>query len=261
MIYETWETIIHEELDGVASAADRVRLYDQLSRDPQLRAYYEEMCRVTAAVHRVPAEEPPASLKTAILRAIEHITPSWLPVRASRVKSSKTPWWADIRAAMAARPIWSGGFVFTSGIAMGLLIFALFGQTPTLPTQDLTGTMVPAEQFERLGVQNVDMDDVHGRIETGLSPQGPCLYLELDAPQRAEVTVGFAGRQHALRGFYQANPMNGLVSFDAGGLRILHQGKNRYLLTEAPATSTPEDVLVRIQAGEEVFEERLPFTR
>ena len=144
---------------------------------------------------------------------------------------------------------------------MGLLIFALFGQTPTLNTQDLTGTMVPAEQFERLGAKNVDMNDVHGRIESGLSPQGPCLYLELDSPQRAEVTVGFAGRQHALRGFYQANPSNGLVSFDAGGLRILHQGKNRYLLTEAPTTGTPDDVLVRIQAGAEVFEERLPFTR
>ena len=252
MIDEKWDVIIQEELDGVASPSDRALLYDRLARDPDVRAAYEEMQRLSSAMRDVRREDPPGSLKVAILNAIGHGTERrTVPVRRA--------WWAGLRDAFVARPIWGGGFVFATGIAVGLLLFALVGHSPTLDTQGLTGAMVPTERFERLGQKDIDFNGVRGRIETGLSSQGPCLLFDLESLPPADITVGFLGQPNAFRGFHQENPANGQVSFDAGGLRILNHGKNRYLLTEAPAGQN--EILVRIRVGEATLEERLPLVR
>lgn len=252
MIDERWDNLIQEELDGVATPTDRALLYDRLARDPDVRAAYEDMQRLSGAIREVHREEPPASLKIAVMNAIGQETPRQpVPVR--------THWSAGLRGAFVARPILGSSFVFATGIAVGLLLFALVGHSPTLDTQGLTGAMAPVERFERLGQKNIDFNGVHGQIETGLSGQGPCLYLDIESPVPAEITVGFLGQANAFRGFHQENPANGHVSVDAGGLRILHQGKNRYLLTEAPAGQN--DILVRIRVGEATLEERLPLKR
>jgi len=254
MIDEKWDVIIQEELDGVATPSDRALLYDRLAQDPEIRAAYENMQRLSAQIREVRLEDPPASLKIAVLNAIGHGAHRPIPAPANR-----TAWWAGLRDAFVARPIWGGAFVFSTGIAMGLLLFALLGHSPTLDTQGLTGAMTPAERFDRLGQKNIDFNGVHGRMETGLSDQGPCLYLDITSLQPTQITVGFAGNPYAFRGFHQESPANGQVSFDAGELRILHCGENRYLLTEAPAGQN--DILVRIQVGEATLEEHLPLVR
>ena len=251
MIDEKWDDLIQEELDGVATPADRVLLYDRLALDPDVRTAYEDMQRLSSAIREVPREEPPASLKIGIMNAIGHGAPRPVPAHRSP--------WAGLRDAFVARPIWGGGFVFGTGIATGLLLFALVGHSPTLETQGLTGAMAPAERFDRVEHKNIDFNGVHGQMETGHSSQGPCLYLDIDSAVPAEITVGFLGQMNAFRGFHQENPANGQVSVDAGGLRILHQGKNRYLLTEAPAGQN--EIHVRIRVGEATLEERLPLMR
>jgi len=252
MIDEKWDVIIQEELDGVASPSDRALLYDQLARNPDVRAAYEEMQRLSSVIRDVPREEPPASLKVAILNAIGPVAPrQTIPARRG--------WWTGLRDTFVARPIWGGGFVFATGIAVGLLIFALVGHSPTLDTQGLTGAMTPTERFERLGQKDIDFNGVRGRMETGISSQGPCLYVDIESLQPTEIAVGFLGQPNAFRGFHQENPANGQVSFDPGGLRILNRGKNRYLLTEAPAAQN--EILVRIRVGEATLEERLPLVR
>jgi len=252
MIDERWDDLIQEELDGVATPTDRALLYDRLARDPVVRTAYEDMQRLSSAIREVPREEPPSSLKIAIMNAIGHEPVRQpLPVRMG--------WWANLRNTFVARPIWGGGFVFTTGLAVGLLLFALVGRSPTLDTQGLTGAMTPAEHFQRVGQKNIDFNGVRGQMETGLSGQGPCLYLDLESAVPTEITVGFLGQANAFRGFHQETPANGQVSVDAGGVRILHQGKNRYLLTEAPAGQS--DILVRIRVGDATLEERLPLIR
>ena len=252
MIDERWDDLIQEELDGVATPTDRALLYDRLARDPAVRTAYEDMQRLSSVIREVPREDPPASLKIAIMNAIGH-APARRPVPV------RSGWLPSLRDAFVARPIWGGGFVFATGIAVGLLLFALVGHSPTLDTQGLTGTMTPAEHFQRLGQKNIDFNGVHGQMETGLSSQGPCLYLNLESPVPAEITVGFLGQVNTFRGFHQENPANGQISVDSGGLRILHHGKNRYLLTEAPAGQN--EILVRIRVGEATLEERLPVVR
>jgi hypothetical protein len=254
MIDERWDVLIQEELDGVATPTDRALLYDRLARDPEVRAAYEDMQRLAGAMQNVPREEPPASLKIAVLNAIGHQSERAIPAPPPRISV-----WARLRDAFAARPIWGGGFVFLTGLAVGLFLFALLGHSPTLDTQGLTGAMSPTESFTRLGQKTLDFNGVHGQLETGLSNQGPCLFVDIDSPEPTEITVGFLGQPNAFRGFHQENPANGQVSVDAGGLRILNHGKNRYLLTEAPADQ--KEILVRIRVGESTLEERLPLVR
>jgi hypothetical protein len=255
MIDERWDGLIQEEMDGVATPTDRALLYDRLARDPDVRAAYEEMQRLAGAIRNVPREEPPASLKIGVMNAIGH-DPSHTAVPAH---ASRRGLWAGFRDAFVARPVWGGGFVFATGIAVGLLLFALVGHSPVLDTQGLTGAMTPTEHFERLGHKNIDFNGVRGQLETGLSSQGPCFYIDLQSPQPCEISIGFLGQPNAFRGFHQENPANGQVRFDAGGLRIQNSGKNRYLLTEAPAGQN--EILVRIQVGEATLEERLPLIR
>ena len=254
MIDERWDALIQEELDGVATPTDRALLYDRLARDPDVRAAYEAMQRLAGAIRNVPREEPPASLKLSVLNSIGHDARHSVPAPGSRIDV-----WGSLRAAFVAKPLWGGGFVFATGLAVGLLLFALLGHSPTLDTQGLSGAMIPAEHFTRLGQKTIDFNGVHGQLETGLSSQGPCLYVDItDSPEPTEITVGL-GQPNAFRGVHQETPANGQVSVDADGLRILNHGKNRYLLTEAPAGQN--EIMIRIRVGESTLEERLPLIR
>jgi hypothetical protein len=180
-------------------------------------------------------------MKAGILRFVEvqgtnpgGTKPSPRPVAAS------LPWYREIGAAFHRRPAWAGGILFASGLAIGAAVFSLQGRPPDLDTGALTGSMTPTGgSFQRVTERSIDFEGVKGSVETGISPEGHAIQLELRSDREAEVSVGFAGRPQAFRGFFQEKPAAGLVSFDPGGLRILHHGENRYLLTLSGDESLP----------------------
>ena len=263
MIDEKIEAMVHEEIDGVATTEDRARLREILERDPEVRAYFEDMKSLVGTLSRVRLEEPPATIKAAILRFVKarETDRRGMEFR-PRPAAEGSRWYREILAAFNRRPAWGGGIVFASGIAIGVAVFSLLGRSPVLDTGPLTGSMAPAAgSFQRVTERSIDFEGVQGRVETGISPDGRAILLDLRSVRETEVTVGFAGRPHAFRGFYQQEPAAGLVSFDPGGLRILHHGENRYLLTLSGDASLPAEVVVRIRVGERVLEEHLPTTR
>jgi len=263
MIDEKIEAIVHEVLDGVATREDEARLREILEKDPEIRAYFEDMKSLTGTLSRIRLEEPSVAMKAGILRFVEahEMDRRGREPRPRRVAEAPRRH-REILAAFSRRPAWAGGLVFASGIAIGAVVFSFLGHSPVLDTGSLTGSMAPTSgSFQRVTGRSIDFEGVQGRVETGISPDGGAILLDLRSVRETEVTVGFAGRPHAFRGFYQQEPAAGLVSFDPGGLRILHRGENRYLLTLSGDASLPAEIVVRIRVGERVLEEHLPTTR
>lgn len=263
MIDEKIEAILNEEIDGVATPEDRARLREILESNPEARAYSDDLRAVVHSLDQARLEEPPTSIKANVLRMIEAREAERLAAASPRHAPSGVRGWVhEALGALSRRPAWGGGLVFASGLAVGLVVFTLLGRSPVLDTADLTGTMVPVqERFERIDMRSIGLEGVEGRVETGISPEGRALHLDLRSSREVEVTVGFAGKPQTFRGFYQLEPEAGLVSFDPGGLRILHRGQNRYLLTLSGDGDAPAEIVVQIRAGGEVFEERLAAVR
>jgi anti-sigma factor RsiW len=59
--------LIQGDLDGVLSAADRAELARLLLQDPEARRLHGQMQRADRLLHDIPAAEPPAGLRDAVL--------------------------------------------------------------------------------------------------------------------------------------------------------------------------------------------------
>jgi hypothetical protein len=263
MIDEKIEAMVHEAIDGEASSEDRARLQEILEKDPEIRAYFEDMKILTGTLSRIRLEEPPPSVKAGVLRFVEAQKTNRAGTEPHpRPAAARMPWYREMGAAFGRRPAWAGGILFASGLAIGAAVFSLQSRSPVLDTGTLTGSMTPAGGgFQRVTERSIDFEGVKGSVLTGISPEGHAIQFELRSDRETEVSVGFAGRPQAFRGFFQEKPAAGLVTFDPGRLLIHHRGENRYLLMLSGEETFPKEVIVRIRVGERVLEEHLPTTR
>ena len=64
------QELIHADLDGTLSGAERAELARLLLQDPEARRLHDEIRRTDALLREVPPAEPPAGLRPAILKAL-----------------------------------------------------------------------------------------------------------------------------------------------------------------------------------------------
>lgn len=88
------EQLMHDVLDGVASAEERSVLEQRLAVDSGLRERFDELSGMFHALNAVPLVEPPADLHAGLMRRIEG-------------EAGRTPgsgWWSAFADAFRARP-------------------------------------------------------------------------------------------------------------------------------------------------------------
>jgi hypothetical protein len=86
--------LIHADIDGTASPADRARLRELLATNSEAREEHQRLAALKDVLARVPPEAPPEPLRARIMRAIrtekarrsmgwwQRVTPAWLSGRA-----------------------------------------------------------------------------------------------------------------------------------------------------------------------------------
>src|SRR5882762_214394 len=110
------DRLMNDQLDGTATPEESERLSRALESREDVRSEYRKLGGVFAALSRIEMEEPPASLKQGVLRAI----------RANDADAAARQNWLDsIVSLVRDRAGFRYAYSFATGAALGVLAFAL----------------------------------------------------------------------------------------------------------------------------------------
>lgn len=193
--------LIHADLDGTLSGADRAELAARLLADPAARQLHRDLQRTEAALRAARRAEPPAGLADEILRATR-----------------------DAARGAASRPRGWGGFQLrhAASIAAGLVIIGLgFGLTRDPDrTQDLQGSVggsLPhagaAASPARATLRDDGFEAIAALVRT---PGGVRLEIEAVRGGPAEVVAQFDDRRMTPQGGAPSPPGTGSVVIPVG---------------------------------------------
>jgi hypothetical protein len=147
MMHDDIDRLIDDELDGANDPATSARLRERLAADRDARDRFDELKRVRRALEAVPAVDPPADLRDAIMsvvhsearRPAQPAASSWSVRFADAMRHSFT-----LRAAPA----------FALGALVAAIGVAGWSRLPV--TGPLSGTIAPAPAVEPLRLETAD---------------------------------------------------------------------------------------------------------
>jgi hypothetical protein len=194
--------LIHAEIDGELSAAERGELARRVLADPQTRAVREELRQLSAALEAVPAVDPPAGLQTSIFAALppSHAEPRRIALPPSR---------------------WRYAAVIAGLVTLGAVVFAtLDGQRPG--SAELAGTITAPRSPVTIDAVRLEGGPVTGRVSLYRDARGLSLAFDLATDLPLSVIIASGG--HTLRvdglnhkGSAGAPTEVALVGFDTRG--------------------------------------------
>lgn len=222
------ERLMNEQLDGIATPEEADRLSRALEARPEFRAEYRKLGGVFAALSRTGMEDPPASLKQDVLRAI----------RAGQLRVPARESWLDsVAAVVRGRFAFRHAFSFASGAALGALAFALASGSISRPGSDprlLSGTMAPlpaAGSYQHISSRGFILRDGHVAAEVLSGKAGLMVRIAADAPAGSEVILSFDPADWAPQGIRQQSAGNEVMLGMARlSVRMQRAGQSQYLL-------------------------------
>ncbi len=217
------EELIQREIDGENSAEELTRLEELLVADPGVRARYESLLRVSAALERAERLDPPPGFADDVMSVVRRRAP----------REAAQPGWREVlRALFAPAPLAACACALVVGLVLGALLPTDPGLLSRAERDALTGTALPGGRLVPpgiLGQRSFASQGVRGeavaRLEGGLL----VVALELDATDPVEVRLELDGTGASPRSFSRDVPTGGDVVMGAGRLRFLHPaGRNVY---------------------------------
>ena len=242
--------LIHRELDGLNSPRESAQLRDHLAANPEAQQFYDEMLATASLLQEVKAVEPPAHL--------QHVIMNRLP--ANRYgRSAPTRWWAELREWLEVKFNFKYVYAFAGGLAVGVALFVLISSTPSLDSDQLTGTMMQRGQQNKLKtIKNLEInrDGVTGKIEVKQSAEIVRMELTLASTQPIELTISFDEQQ---LGFASLAMREGSTLGEAilipGAAKFSHAGPKSYAVVLTKKNRTASKLEFKIARAGEVLEE------
>jgi hypothetical protein len=206
--------LIQRELDGVLSEQERQELARLLEGDAEARRIRSDMQGLALTLNRVKEEDPPPSLKPAVMRAVEELE--------GRRARAGAP-----RRALSRLKLPRVRFAFAAGLAAGIVLFAgIEAITPGLLVEEVgvRGTLAP--EPPRTGeIPNLVLHAGSAECAVTFLPAGgdPTLLVRLETPEAAAVELTWTDELQAVgvsrisgnAGEYEVRP--GRVRIAAGG--------------------------------------------
>jgi len=223
------QQLMNAEMDGVATARESARLRSILETRPDARSQFERLRGVVTALEHLEMEEPPASLKQDVLRAV-------------RTNAAPAPepsgWIASLAAWMSGGFVARQAFSFAAGAALGVLVFAILTGNPmSRPGGDFrswTGAMLPlrgADSYRVIGSREFTLARGSVLAQTLSGRDGFALRLASDAPVGTEVAVTFEpGDWDAVSLKQEAAGNEVMLGTGRLSVRIRQPGHSQYLL-------------------------------
>ena len=174
--------LIHAEIDGVATEAERIRLRDAITGDAEVRDEFRRLRGLCDILARVEPAAPPTQLAGSVMRA---------------VRAQKNTLRGGFLGRMRAH--WPGGrvtlryaYAVAAGVVIGILGVhlaaggSLFG--PGVPEREATATLAPPRVAERLDLATAG---VKGVATLRPSASGTAFGLDLSATEPVEFLLRY----------------------------------------------------------------------
>jgi hypothetical protein len=175
------EQLMHDVLDGAATAEDSARLEQRLAADPALRARFTELQDLFEALNRAPMVEPPAGMHAELMQTIE-----------SEAGRTRTPgWMAAFADAFRARPVPAFAMTAVTIGAVALLLWSGANRRETLVAggdAPVTGTMAPRATSRAALLES---GDARIRIELRREDGALVATISGEAPSGATLGIDF----------------------------------------------------------------------
>lgn len=240
MVEQAYLELIHKEIDGVITPAEKSRLANYLKANPEARKVHRELTGLARALDELPALDPPPGLKSGILGRIA-------------AGNNRTQ-----RSGDAGR--WRLAYGFAAGLAAGLLLLALAGDffqgETTLNIADLQGTLVISESPGEgaIAAHPLEAPGVSGELRLRHTADTGILALDISAAAETAITLRYDDDTLQLSGFIARE--GGVAALDNhdGRIRFRHQGSNRYsLIFRKLSAADPPSLHLELAAGGEVL--------
>ncbi|MEW6509805.1 MAG: hypothetical protein AB1428_02470 [Bacteroidota bacterium] len=249
MIDAKVKDLINRDIDGVLSGDEKRRLGQAMRRNTQARRLHEELSRLTSALEAIPQADPPAHLANRI-RAAVHAGEA-LPAPRRRA-------WRDLLGTLIhpSLPLRYAS-VFAGGLAVGVLLFALFLQPVNVATMEdgaAAGSLVA-----RTETVSVDAGGAAGTItivrRAGIRDIG----LRLALPAGVTAQVAYDPSRVALGALRGIETTAGSVTVRDGLLELTGTGVQGCTLEVIPRAAGAS-VSVALMAGtHQVFSRVIPL--
>ena len=252
-------TAMNRELDGMNSPEETAELETFLGSDPEARAYYEDLTRLSTMLSEVKEVDPPRELKAGIMRAIEPVSAA-APAEAQVHRPVESGMYDGFLNNFlgAFRGRWAYAFTFSAGIAAGIVGFTVFGDgLSTTSMEGLTGTMAPIEDFVTVDQQDFNQSGVSGSIETQYAADHLVATIDVESAGDLDIVIEFDGKVLNPLGFHQLSPHPMGVTMESDQVKLLHRGQNTYTFTLGYPVKTASEVHVKFYSGGFLFQKTL----
>jgi hypothetical protein len=212
--------LIHLDLDGQASPAQRAELAQRIERDPEARSLHEEMRAVHRALDHREQVEPPEDLRAQIAEDVRRaVSAREEPVRRFSAASDRR------------RRVVRLGFALAAALVLVVLLAPALMKN--VDPDQARGTMAPRAAEERASsVIPMTGAGIEGRIYTATAGRELLMRPELDSPGEGRLEVRFEPREVELVSIVGAvgssNMEAGRVVVELGGdppeLRFARRG-------------------------------------
>lgn len=244
------EELINKEIDGVATPEETAALQAELASDDEAQGYYRDLQKLSGMLDAVPMVDPPPGLKPEIMRQ----------VRARAAHRHREGWLRGFLRGFSLRPRPAYALSFASGLAMGVLVFALLSGGLTPPHMDrsrATGTLAPLPAPTELSV--IDRAQIAERgfrgVATTRAGDGRVMAeLELSAGGKITAVVEFDPDQLRPLGVEPGTSARIEAMLDRDRVRVTHFGEGRYHLHWTALADGNRTIRIRLTSGEEVWE-------
>lgn len=208
--------LIHGDLDGELNAAEREQFRRIIATSDEARLEHQRLESLRDSLAGLPAFEPPAGLRNAI------VARAWRANSATTLSSGPRP--AQGRTALR---------LVAAFVAAAVLVAVLVNKDAYLPELDssaLSGTIGRQVQGVAAPVMRFEEYPAVGTISAYHGDQGPVLEVELDAGRPVTVIARAGTRPLELEALVPITGMAPDTTRIDGDMGIVHHGKHHYLL-------------------------------
>ena len=237
--------LIHGEIDGRLTDAERAELAALVAADPEARALREDLGRVVEQLEDLPELEPPGALRRAIRGALPG-SPAMGPSAESPPPAARLRQWLS-----GGETLRLAG-VFAAGLAVGAVVLA---PDAGLGLRELTGTMAAYDAGRDDAVDRLTMDLSGLAGSVGLHDRGSMYVIEydLDTERPIEVVTAYNGDEGAFNGFAHIGDSDTRAVAEGRRVWLTVDGHRRYAIFLSRPRSQEGEIEIDFYAGEELL--------
>ena len=250
------EDRLHREIDRETTAEESERLRQELKREPEARAQFEQLVHLVRTLESVPAEEPPVGFVAGVMRMVRAKAPA---------SSALARFSESFRRNFLVRP--ALGFSLT--LASGLLMGGILGRIGDLGPLHLggddgsaAGTMIAPKGpgFREIDRARFAGQDFHGEASGWAAGDQVEVRVHLEGQAPLDLTVTCDRQELEPVGLERGRGARGEMRLGPGSLQVIDAGPGDYVLRLSARKGTASGVAVVVSRGPDRVEKTLKVT-